>query len=100
MYPVQLAAVHGVIYKPETLSVQIGQYTGGGYLSAYRSSSYVCIKKQMQDLVRPASYRYQIGQYRHILSYLACRSVVSLPSYVTSWMRYAVRNDRSMVVFV
>lgn len=74
MYPVQpvisyLNAIFTTMMHVHR-EVTAKQHTGGGgYSWSYK---YPHIKKQTQEWVRFVSYRYTAGQYRYMLSFLAC----------------------------
>ena len=72
MYPVQLVKTYHITMKNHHRCVTIYQYTGGGYPRMHLHNTFIQINKQMQGFVRLVLYRYDIGQCRHILSFLAC----------------------------
>ena len=101
MYPVQpvisyLNAIFTTMMHVHR-EVTAKQHTGGGYSWSY---NYPHIKKQTQEWVRFVSYRYTAGQYRHVLSFLAC-----LPSFIVCYhLLYSIVrapwDDRNMTVSV
>ena len=101
MYPVQpvISYVNTILTTMVHVhrDVTAKQYTGGGYSWDYK---YPHVKKQTQGWVRFVSYRYTLGQCRHILSFLVCLFSSISYHHLLRPVAYALWNDRNMTLSV